>query len=41
MQILYVLGLVLSGLVGIWHFFVPAMFQWYNYIPNEYQNLIV
>jgi hypothetical protein len=41
MQILYVFGLVLSGLIGIWHFFVPAMFQWYNYIPNEYQNLIV
>jgi hypothetical protein len=41
MRILYFLGLILSGLVGIWHFFVPAMFQWHNYIPNEYKNLIV
>jgi len=28
-------------LVGIWHFFVPYMFQWYSYIPNQYENLIV
>jgi len=33
--------LVLSMLVGIWHFFVPYMFQWYSYIPNQYENLIV
>jgi hypothetical protein len=41
MRVLYVLGLVLSGMVGIWYFFVPYMFQWYNYIPNEYKNLVV
>jgi hypothetical protein len=28
-------------LVGIWHFFVPYMFQWYTYIPSQYRNLIV
>jgi magnesium-transporting ATPase (P-type) len=28
-------------LVGAWHFFVPYMFQWYEYIPNQYRNLIV
>jgi hypothetical protein len=41
MQVLYITGLTLSALVGIWHFFVLAMFQWYSYIPNEYKNLIV
>ena len=40
MQILYSAGLILSALVGVWHFFVPKMFQWYNYIPDEYENLI-
>jgi hypothetical protein len=28
-------------LVGIWHFFVPWMFQWYDYLPMQYENLIV
>lgn len=36
---LYYLGLSLSALVGIWHFFVPLMFGWYSYIPSEYGNL--
>lgn len=36
-----VIAIALSMLVGIWHFFVPYMFQWYSYIPNEYGNLIV
>lgn len=38
---LYYFGLILSMLVGVWHFFVPWMFQWYSYIPNQYENLIV
>ena len=38
---MYYAGLGLSLLVGVWHFFVPAMFQWYAYIPGEYENLIV
>jgi hypothetical protein len=38
---MYYLGTVLSLLVGLWHFFVPWMFQWYRYIPQEYHNLIV
>jgi hypothetical protein len=41
MEILYTLGLSLSALVGLWHFTVPYLFQWYSYIPNEYKNLIV
>lgn len=38
---LYYTGLGLSLLVGIWHFFVPYMFQWYSYIPEQYENLTV
>ncbi len=28
-------------LVGLWHFFVPTMFQWYDYLPMQYENLVV
>ena len=28
-------------MVGFWHFFVPWMFDWYDYLPQEYENLIV
>ena len=38
---MYLIGTVLSLIVGVWHFFVPWMFQWYSYIPQEYQNLVV
>ncbi len=38
---LYYFILVISALVGLWHFFVPKMFQWYDYLPMEYENLIV
>jgi hypothetical protein len=41
MEVLYIIGLSLSTLVGLWHFTVPYLFQWYSYIPNEYKNLIV
>jgi hypothetical protein len=41
MAILYIVGLTLSALVGLWHFTVPYLFQWYSYIPNQYENLIV
>lgn len=27
--------------MGLWHFFVPWMFQWYDYLPMQYENLIV
>lgn len=37
----YYTGVSLSFLVGLWHFFVPRMFQWYSYIPAMYENLIV
>jgi hypothetical protein len=41
MKILYIIGLSLSTLVGLWHFGVPYMFQWYSFIPSQYETLIV
>ena len=40
-SILYYVTVVISALVGAWHFFVPWMFRWYDYLPMEYENLIV
>ena len=41
MKVLYYLGSALSMGVGIWHFFVPHLYQWYDYLPMQYENLIV
>ncbi len=38
---LYYTTVTISALVGLWHFFVPWMFQWYDYLPMQYENLIV
>lgn len=38
---MYYVTVVASALVGLWHFFVPWMFQWYDYLPMQYENLIV
>jgi hypothetical protein len=27
-------------LTGSWYFFVPHMFDWYKYLPSQYENLI-
>lgn len=40
-HIIYYITVVTSALVGLWHFFVPWMFQWYDYLPMQYENLIV
>lgn len=40
-KFLYYFVLLISTLVGLWHFFVPKMFRWYDYLPMEYENLIV
>ncbi len=40
-KVLYYVSLVFSMLVGLWHFFVPHMFHWYDYLPMQYENLIV
>ena len=40
-KVLYYFILAISMLVGFWHFFVPSLFQWYDYLPMQYENLIV
>ena len=40
-RVLYFITVITSALVGLWHFFVPRMFQWYDYLPTQYENLIV
>ncbi len=40
-KIIYYISLILSMLVGFWHFFVPNLFSWYDYLPLQYENLIV
>ncbi len=39
--IIYYITAATSALVGLWHFFVPWMFRWYDYLPMQYENLIV
>lgn len=39
--VLYYITVIISALVGVWHFFVPWMFRWYDYLPAQYENLIV
>lgn len=39
-RFLYYFTVISSAFVGFWHFFVPKLFQWYDYIPAEYENLI-
>ncbi len=40
-KVLYYVSLTLSMLVGLWHFFVPHLYDWYDYLPMQYENLIV
>lgn len=40
-RIVYYITVITSALTGLWHFFVPWMFQWYDYLPMQYENLIV
>ena len=35
MKALYYITLAVSALVGLWHFFVPTMFQWYDYLHDS------
>ena len=37
----YYSGMILSLLIGLWHFFVPTLYGWYDYIPKEYEVLSV
>ena len=40
-KVIYYFRVAISMVVGLWHFFVPKMFQWYDYLPMQYENLIV
>ncbi len=40
-KVLYYFTVVISALVGLWHFFVPHLYRWYDYLPMQYENLIV
>lgn len=40
-KITYYITLIFSMLVGFWHFFVPNLYNWYDYLPMQYENLIV
>ena len=40
-KVIYYITVIVSMLVGLWHFFVPWMFRWYDYLPMQYENLIV
>lgn len=40
-KISYYITTITSMLIGLWHFFVPTMFEWYKYLPTQYENLIV
>lgn len=40
-SVLYYFTVIPSAIVGLWHFFVPWMFRWYDYLPMQYENLIV
>ena len=40
-RILLNIGLSISLLFGLWHFFIPYMFNWYSYIPDAPRSIIV
>ena len=39
--ILLTIGSTITIGFGIWHLFVPAIWNWYSYFPREAQELIV
>jgi hypothetical protein len=41
MKIIYLIGLSLSTGIGIWHFIVPYLHNWYSYIPDAPPEIIV
>jgi hypothetical protein len=34
MKIIYIIGLILSTCIGVWHFTAPYLYKWYSYIPD-------
>jgi hypothetical protein len=41
MKILYLIGLLLSAGIGIWHFTAPYLYKWYSYIPDAPPEIIM
>lgn len=39
-RLILTLGLVISAIVGILHFFAPYAFAWYSYIPNAPKEIL-
>ncbi|MGL4798749.1 MAG: hypothetical protein ACRCWY_05025 [Cellulosilyticaceae bacterium] len=33
-KVMYTLAMVVGILVGIWHFCVPYLYEWYSYLPG-------
>lgn len=40
-KILINTGLIISFGFGVWHFLIPTLYKWFDYIPNAPDNLIV
>lgn len=36
-----IIGLVTSAFVGLWHFLIPYLYNWYSYIPEAPRVIIV
>ncbi len=36
-----ILGSIISIAFGVWHFFVPAIWNWYSYIDNSAPELVI
>ena len=41
MKIVYIIGLIFSTVIGIWHFIAPYLHKWYSYIPDAPPEIIV
>ena len=40
-RILLNTGLIISLCFGVWHFFIPYMYKWYDYLPDAPREIIV
>lgn len=34
LKVFFIIGVILSTGVGVWHFFVPYLYKWHKYIPD-------
>lgn len=40
-RVIAIIGLIISTLVGFWHFFIPYLYKWYSYLPEAPRAIIV